>query len=83
MTVRNRVQAIFADVFDDPEFELREEMTAEDVPGWDSLNHINLIVGIEGEFDVQFDGEEIAALTCVGDLFELLARSGVSDGTAA
>lgn len=52
MTARDRVQAIFADVFDDPGFALRDEMTAADVPGWDSLNHINLIVGIETEFGV-------------------------------
>jgi acyl carrier protein len=82
MTVRERVQAVFADVFDDPEFELRDEMTAADVPDWDSLNHINLIVGIETEFGIQLDGEQIAALANVGDLFRLLAQHGVSDDGA-
>lgn len=83
MTARDRVQAIFADVFDDPGFALRDEMTAADVPGWDSLNHINLIVGIETEFGVQLDGEQIASLACVGDLFDLLAQYGISDGNGA
>jgi acyl carrier protein len=82
VTVRERVRAIFADVFDDPDFELRDDLRAEDVPSWDSLNHINLIVGIEMEFGCQFDGDEIAALTCVGDLFTLLAQYGVSDRAA-
>ena len=80
MTVRERVRLVFADVFDDPDFELRDDLAAADVPGWDSLNHINLIVGIESEFGIQFEGEDIAALTCVGDLFALLAASGVGDG---
>lgn len=82
MTVRARVQAIFADVFDSPDFDLRDDLRAQDVPGWDSLNHINLIVGIETEFGVQFEGEEIAELSCVGDLFQLLARYGIADKAA-
>lgn len=82
MTVRARVQAIFADVFDDPAFDLRDDLRAQDVPGWDSLNHINLIVGIETEFNVQFESDEIAELACVGDLFQLLARYGIADQAA-
>ena len=79
MTVHERVRTIFADVFDDPDFQIRDDLKAEDVKGWDSLNHINLIVGIESEFDVQFDADEIGALSCVGDLFALLDRHGVTD----
>ena len=79
MTVHERVRGIFADVFDDPDFQLRDDLKAEDVKGWDSLNHINLIVGIESEFGVQFDVEEIAELSRVGDLFALLERHGAVD----
>jgi acyl carrier protein len=79
MTVHERVRLVFADVFDDPGFQLHDDMTAANVAGWDSLNHINLVVGIESEFDVQFDAEEVAALSRVGDLFDLLARHGAID----
>jgi acyl carrier protein len=79
MTVRERLQSIFRDVFDDADLLIRDEMKADDIPGWDSLNYINLIVSIETEFGVQFDGEEIASLTCVGDLLALLAKHGCGD----
>lgn len=82
MSTRERVRVIFADVFDAPDFELRDDMTADDVEGWDSLNHINLIIAIENEFAVQFEGTEIAALANVGDLFALLASRGVTNGGA-
>ena len=74
---RERVESIFRDVFDDATLTLRDDLTAADIPGWDSLNHINLIIGVESEFGVEFGGEEIASLTCVGDLFTLLSRHGV------
>ena len=82
MTVHDRVQAIFADVFDDPNFTVRDDMTADDVADWDSLNHINLVIAIENEFAVEFEGTEIASLANVGDLFALLERHGVADGDA-
>lgn len=83
MTVRERVQGVFADVFDDPGLVLRDDMNANDIEGWDSLNHINLIMGVEAEFGVQFEGSEIAELANVGDLFALLERNGVTDGDGA
>ena len=49
------------------------DATAKDVPGWDSLNHVNLIMQIEEEFDVKFRNHEVAKLSNVGQLRELLA----------
>jgi acyl carrier protein len=74
-----RVQAIFRDVFDDPKLVLQYGMKASDAPEWDSLNHINLIVALETEFNVTFDEDEIAGVTSVEDIFAHLARHGVDD----
>lgn len=53
-------------------FELKPEMTANQVPGWDSLNHINIIVAIEKEFAVRFKGLEILKAKNIGDLQRLI-----------
>ncbi|NCS87320.1 MAG: acyl carrier protein [Ignavibacteria bacterium CG_4_9_14_3_um_filter_36_18] len=53
-------------------FELKPEMTANQVPGWDSLNHINIIVAIEKEFAVKFKGLEILKAKNIGDLQKLI-----------
>ena len=44
--IRTEAQQVFRDVFGDDDIELRDEMTAEDVDGWDSTAHINLIVAL-------------------------------------
>ena len=76
--IRQQVQEIFRDVFDDPALLLNDQMTAEDVDGWDSLAHINLIVAIEKRLQVKFATAEISRLkedgSNVGSLMELLAR---------
>jgi acyl carrier protein len=76
--VREHVQDVFREVFDDPAFVLHESMTAKDVDGWDSLAHINLIVAIEKRLGVRFATVEISRLkedgANVGSLMELVAR---------
>ena len=68
-----RLTDIFRALFDMPDLELTDQLTAHDVPGWDSFNHVNLMVSIEQEFSVRFTTEEVAALQNVGDLKRALA----------
>ncbi|MBI1939456.1 MAG: acyl carrier protein [Ignavibacteriales bacterium] len=54
------------------DFEINDETTAPEVPGWDSLNHINIILAVEENFKVKFKSYELLRLKCVGDLQKLL-----------
>ena len=69
-----RIQSVFRDTFDDDALVLRPEMTADDVEGWDSLMHINLIYAIEQEFKVRFTTAEVTSLKNVGDLITLVEK---------
>lgn len=60
--LRERVQEIFRDVFEDDDLILRDSMTAHDVDGWDSLAHINLIIAVESELGIRFAAAEISEL---------------------
>jgi len=72
MISNERLEKVFRVVFDDPALQIRDEYKADDIPGWDSLRHINLIVSIEEEFDIRFSTAEIASLACVGDFKRLI-----------
>ena len=76
--IRQQVQEVFREVFEDPALLLNDRMTAEDVDGWDSLAHIDLIVAIEKRLGVRFATVEISRLkedgANVGNLLELVAR---------
>ena len=54
--------------FQDPLLELASETTSDDVPDWDSMNHISLIVAIESYFDIQFPMADVEELKSVGEL---------------
>jgi acyl carrier protein len=72
-TDSSRLTGIFRTLFNDPGLELRDDLTARDVAGWDSLNHVNLMILIEEEFGVRFSTGEVSALQDVGELKRLLA----------
>lgn len=43
MNVKEELQEIFRDLFDDETIVLFDEMTADDIEDWDSLSNITLI----------------------------------------
>ena len=70
--VYERLNAVFADVFDDEELTVNDETTAADVDGWDSLVHITLIDAVEEEFDISFDMKTIVKLKNVGEMVDVI-----------
>lgn len=73
------VLATFRAVLDQPDLELTRATTANDVEGWDSLSHIQILVALEREFGVRFTAAEIADLKDLGSLCDVLAaKSGKS-----
>lgn len=64
---------VFRDVFM-RDIELKPEMTARDVPGWDSFKQIEIIVALEERYGIKFRTKELDALQNVGDLARTLAQ---------
>jgi acyl carrier protein len=62
------VTEIFRAVFNDPDLELTPRSTSDEVPGWDSMTHISLIVEAECRFGILFQPAEIESLHTVGEL---------------
>lgn len=63
---------IFREVLDDADLLLTEDTTADEVPGWDSMTHVALVVETEVRFGVSFSTAELECLRRVGDLLRLI-----------
>ena len=74
--VLRKLEPIFRDVID-PDLVLSEEVDASNVPLWDSLKHIILVVEIEVRLGVALTTDELANLRNVGELVTLLQDKGV------
>ena len=69
-----RVQAIFRTVLKNEAVILDDETTAEDVPGWDSLTHVELIATIEKDFGIRFSIREMLSWKTVGKMVDCIAK---------
>jgi acyl carrier protein len=56
------------------DLDLTEATTADEVPGWDSLSHIEVIAAVEEEFGVRFKALEVIRLKNIGELQALVDK---------
>ena len=74
--VYERLNAVFRDILDDETIELRDETVADDVDGWDSFEHINLIVGVEEEFGFKIPMNKVVTMKNVGEMVDIILEMG-------
>ena len=72
--IYRKLTSVFRDVFDDDNLTIAPEFTAAELPEWDSLQHIRLIIAAEREFALKFSAAEIATLENVGEFADLIRR---------
>jgi acyl carrier protein len=68
-----KLQSIFDDVFLEPVI-LTPTLSAKDVPEWDSLTHISLLVAVEKGFGVRFRVGEVEQTKNVGEFADLIVK---------
>lgn len=64
-SVLSRVEDLASQVFGVPREQVRPDSTPESTENWDSLQHLNLVLALEQEFQVQFSPEEIEQLQSI------------------
>ena len=70
--ILDKLTEIFRDVLDDEKIILSEETTSDDIEGWDSLNHINIIASVEIDFDVKFEMATYASMKRIADIIDYI-----------
>ena len=75
-SVEKKIKAIMAGVFKIDMSEINEETSSANVPQWTSLEHVDFVLNLQKEFDIEFTDSQIVE--------ELLSyRTAVQTVTAA
>jgi acyl carrier protein len=72
LELQERVIKIISDIVNVPVSELDEHSSPTSVPQWESMKHINLVLALEEEFDLQFDDEQITELQSVKGIIDTI-----------
>jgi len=67
------VTELLREVFDNPALAVSSETSAKDVPGWDSMKQVMILLAVEEKFDIQLSTREMDRLKNVGDLVTAIA----------
>ena len=57
--MEDRIKKVMSDVLNIDVSLINNESSPDNIENWDSLKHMNLIVALEEEFEIEFDDEEI------------------------
>lgn len=68
------------ETFDQDAVEIGRRTTASDVPGWNSLSHVMLMLEIGQAFGVALPADETAELEDVGALYDLIVERRAEQG---
>ena len=71
--IQAQIQDVFRSVLRQPTLVLNRDFTANDVVGWDSLNHAILLSEVQKHFGIRFSVSEVIALKTVGELVDLVS----------
>ena len=57
---------------------LTDELAMQDIPSWNSLTHIDLVVGLEEAFSIELTQDEIVEMQSIAAIRRILAARGVA-----
>jgi acyl carrier protein len=70
--IEKKMTEVLTSVLKHQNFEIRDDLIAAEVEGWDSLNHMVIISEIEEKFDIKFKLRDLNKLKNMGSLIELI-----------
>ena len=74
----SRVADVFREVFDQPKLVVKPTTSPNDLPAWDSVAQVKLVMALEETFGVEFDSEEVLGFSTAGAFVDSLKARGVS-----
>ncbi len=64
-------------IFDKDVNSITDDASPDNIDLWDSLHHMNLIVSLEEEFEVQFTDDELIEMMNLPLILEVLKEKGI------
>jgi acyl carrier protein len=71
--VREDFETVCRQIFKDQNLSINREQTAADIKGWDSLNHIRLVLALEKKFSIKFKSSEVMRLKNLGEFIDMIS----------
>ncbi len=75
-TLTQRIQSVVAEALQLPQAQVPAELAFGDLPQWDSLGHMEVMLRLEESFGVEINAETIAQLVSIPVIVDYVADLG-------
>lgn len=75
--MNSELAKLMEEILEVPASELDGELPLVDYPVWDSLKHVQLVVGLQSAFSIELERDEIQSLRTMNDISGVLKKRGV------
>ncbi len=72
--IEEQVKKILFKVLKISKKEFRENIGAFNNPKWDSMNHLEILLSLEKNFNIKFNQNEISKLDCYTNIIKILKK---------
>ena len=71
-TILEKVRDIAADLFHLPAEKITPQSSPQQIESWDSIAHLNLILSLEAQFDLELAPEDLGDINTIGEIAALV-----------
>ncbi len=72
--IKDKIINVMSLVFEVPAEAINEDSSADSIASWDSLRHLNLILGLEDEFGVSIPDEEVGNMVNYKIIYHVMSE---------
>jgi acyl carrier protein len=72
--MKEKIIKIIAEELSLPPSEIIDDLHYNSIPEWDSVAHMSLVSAFEAEFDIMFKNEEIAEMTTITAINNIILK---------
>ena len=70
--MEDKLKEIMSKVFLVEKKIINSKTSPENLENWDSMNHLNLVIELENEFNINLDNDQIVSITNFSELVKLI-----------
>ena len=72
--MKTKIDNLLKNIFPSINGEIDENWGPDDIKEWDSLNHLNMVLDIEKQFNISLELEEVLSIEKIKHIYEIIEK---------
>ena len=72
--MKAKIDNLLKNIFTSINGEIDEDWGPDDIKEWDSLNHLNMVLDIEKQFNISLEFEEVLSIEKIKHIYEIIEK---------